>query len=360
MAEKGKWAPAVFVEAIRQYGDHSHRELARVKRNLTGLSNDDKASLVWKAEDQIAKMEEAVKANLAFLSQLSDTIRQTPDPGNGEQAAEMPCGSNPIQTLLQTFVREWSAEGDVERRECHDLLLGALDDHLKEQKEQALASEKPAPKVLVPGCSLARLPFDAKSRGYDASACEGRALHYLAGEMIRKSGGKPEALSIQPFVLNTCNRFKAQDHIRVVPMPEVAVAESAFPTVRFGEFLQLFDAAAEREAYDAVVTAFAVDRSSNVFRYVRTVAHVVRPGGLWTNFGPLAYDTDHDEGHGHGIELSWEELRHAVSHFFDVKEEKFVDSLSAANGESMMQTQYSCVFFRAVRNDVPSPGIGTK
>mmetsp|Transcript_81992 Transcript_81992/g.213518 ORF Transcript_81992/g.213518 Transcript_81992/m.213518 type:complete len:361 (-) Transcript_81992:8-1090(-) len=360
MADKRKWAPALYAEAIHHYGEHSRREVARVKRNLMGLSNDDKASLVWKAEDQIAKMEEAVQANLAFLATLAELIRQGPAPGGGKHPTEMPGGSNPIQALLQTFVREWSAEGDGERGECHALLLDAVEDHLKAQKEEAAASGKAAPKVLVPGCGMARIAFDVQSRGYDCSACESRVMHYFAGELIRKTGDKPEAHRIQPFVLNTCNRFKAQDHIRVCPMPEVAVTEGTWPAVRFGEFLTLYDAAAERAAYDAVVTAFAVDRSSNIFRYVRTVAHVVRPGGLWTNFGPLAYDTDHDEGHGHGLELSWEELRHAVSHFFEVKEEKFVDSLSAANGESMMQTQYCCIFFRAVRNDAESPGIGSK
>merc|ERR1712060_836972 len=102
------------------------------------------------------------------------------------------------------------------------------------------------------------------------------------------------------------------------------------------------------------------DTSSNIFRYVRVAAHVVQPGGIWANFGPLAYDQEHDESHGHGLELSWEELRHAISHFFEVKEEEFVDALHAANCESLMQHQLSCIYFMAVRNEVVSEGIGDR
>merc|ERR1719384_546167 len=142
----------------------------------------------------------------------------------------------------------------------------------------------------------------------------------------------------------------------MTPVPEVPVAH--LPDIILGDFLRLYDSAAECGAYDAVVTAFSVDTTSNIFRYVRTVAHVVRPGGLWANFGPLAYDTDHDEEHGRGVELSWEELRHAISHFFDIQEEGYVDSFIAANTESMMQIQYTCVYFRATRNDTKAVGIG--
>jgi len=355
------WEPTRFTEVIRSYASHSNKEVDRVRRNLLGLSDDDKAELTWKAEEQITKMEEAVKANLAFLEELSELIAKSPaPPSDGRPQFEAPHGTKPIQTLLQTFTREWSAEGLRERGECHDKLLGAVDSHLKAKKDEAVASGAAPPRVLVPGCSLGRLPFDLQGRGYKCSASEGRVLQYFGGELMRRTAGKREVHRIQPFAINTCNRFKKEDHVRETPVPEVEVLEGSLPEVHFGDFLRLYGRASDLAAYDAVVTAFTLDCSPNVLRFVRTVAHLIRPGGLWTNFGPLAYDTDHDEGHGHGIELSWEELRHAISHFFDVKEEEFVDSLQAANGESMMQIQYSCIFFTAVRNDKEAVGIGEK
>merc|ERR1712039_104047 len=178
--------------------------------------------------------------------------------------------------------------------------------------------------------------------------------------MGRRECSQPNAHCIQPYALQTCNRFKKEDHVRTTPLPDVVVASVELPTARFGEFVQLYDSAAAKASFGAMLTSFALDTSSNIFRYVRVAAHVVQPGGIWANFGPLAYDQEHDESHGHGLELSWEELRHAISHFFEVKEEEFVDALHAANAESMMQMQYSCIYFKAQRNDKPSPGIGSK
>lgn len=296
--------------------------------------------------------------NQAFLSKLGELIEEVPAPHDGRSPLEGAPSSKQVQMLLQTFTREWSAEGLQERAECNNKLLGALEAHLKQTREAATSSGAPAPRVLVPGCSLGRLPFDIQCRGYRCDASEGRALQYFGAELVRRTAGQREVYRIQPFALSTCNRFKRDDHIRTTPIPEVPVPPGSLPEIRFGDFLQLCDTASDRAAYDALVTAFTLDASSNVLRFVRTVAHCVRPGGLWTNFGPLAYESEHDEGHGHGIELSWEELRHAISHFFEVQEEEFVESTLAANGESMMQIQYSCIFFKAVRNDTEAAGIG--
>mmetsp|Transcript_42810 Transcript_42810/g.126833 ORF Transcript_42810/g.126833 Transcript_42810/m.126833 type:complete len:364 (+) Transcript_42810:80-1171(+) len=356
-----QWTPALYLEAIKAFTEYSNREIARVRRNLTGLSPDDQAALIWKPEDQVKKMQSAVTANLELLEKVAALIRKAEPVGAKESLSDVPQGSKSVQALLQTFVREWSAEGQQERKDCFDRLLGALDAHLQPELEKASASGSPAPRVLVPGALLGRLPYEVAQRGYECEACEARVLQYFGSEVVRQLvGGKSEVHRIQPYALNTCNRFKAEDHLRATPIPEVEIKEGQLPPVRFGDFVRLYDDAEARGRYDAVVTAFSLDTSSNIFRYVRTVAHAVRPGGLWTNFGPLAYDTEHDEAHGHGIELSWEELRYAVSHFFDIQEESFVDAFLATNAESMMQIQYSCIFFKAVRNGTPSPGIGEK
>lgn len=210
------------------------------------------------------------------------------------------------------------------------------------------------------GANLGRLAFDLQQKGHSVVGCEARIMHYVGAEFVRRRCAEVNSHRLQPFALNTCNRFKPKDHVRDTPIPDVAVPDGALPPIHFGEFIHLYDSPEERAAFDGLVTSFSVDTSPCIFRFVRTAAHVVRPGGIWTNFGPLAYDTDHDDAHGHGLELSWEELRYAVSHYFDIDQssEAFVDSLNAANGESMMQTQYSCIFFKAVRNDKPAIGIG--
>merc|ERR1740123_1928496 len=95
----------VLLKTIRAYAEHSHGEVHRVNRNLTGLSADDQASLTWKAEDQVQKMNEAVSANLEFLGNIGNLIREVQAsgslPGFDGQQACMTQGSKAAQNLLQ-------------------------------------------------------------------------------------------------------------------------------------------------------------------------------------------------------------------------------------------------------------------
>ncbi len=45
--------------------------------------------------------------------------------------------------------------------------------------------------------------------------------------------------------------------------------------------------------------------------YVETLAAILRPGGLWVNFGPLLYHWADMEGEM-SIELSYQELRKVI------------------------------------------------
>lgn len=256
------------------------------------------------------------------------------------------------------MVREWSKEGEEERSECFKRLLGALEAHLCSAREEAMRTDGAPPTVLVPGAQLGRLPYEVQRAGFKCEACEERSLLYFGSEFVRTNGAESEANLIQPFALATCNRLRAEDSVRHVQFPEVPVTPATLPPVRLGEFTRIYNTADARAKFDAVLTSFCLDTTGNIFRYVRTVAHVVRPGGIWANFGPLAFDMSHDEAHGTGVEVSWEELKYAISCFFEVKEEAFVDSLYGENARSMMQFQYTCIFFTAVRNNEPARGIG--
>jgi SAM-dependent methyltransferase len=352
------------IEGLKAFSELAAQEVARVKRNLNSLSADDTDSLIRKPDVQVGAMEEAVATNTAFLERIRSVIQKHNPRNSTERGSRRSrhCGSHSnklVQKLLQTFVREWSEEGLQERKECFERLLTTVDDHLGAQRDKAASDNSTRPRVLVPGCQLARLPFEISRRGYDCEGCEVRPLFFFGTQCIRHEFAKKGSATIQPYVLNTCNRMRPEDHVRRIPLPEVDVPE--LPPVRLGEFLQLYDTASSKGSFDAVVTAFDLDASPNVFRYIRTVAHVLKPGGIWVNFGPLAYNADHDEAHGQGVELSWEELKFAISHFFNIRDdEAFVDSFHASNAESMMQLQFSCIYFSAVRNGAEAEGIGQR
>lgn len=353
------------LKAIRQYVTHSGKEVARVERNLNGLSADDKAELIRTPEVQVSLMQEAVKLNLAFLEKVTALIEAGQKSLAADEQAKQIEVTLPaykqVERMLFTIVREWSTEGEEERKECFERLLGALEGHLASARDAAASSGAGRPRVLCPSAQLGRLPFEVQSRGFDCEGCEEHPLLYFCSEILRKEGATAEAHLIRPFVLGTCNRVKAADNVRDINFPQVPVPSPSLPPTKLANFARVYDSAAARASFDAVLTNHCLDTSGNIFRYVRTVAHVVKPGGIWANFGPLAFEHGgNDEGQGHGVEISWEELKYAVSHFFEIKEEAVVQSLYAENARAMMQFQFGCIFFSAVRNDKPAPGIGEK
>lgn len=63
-------------------------------------------------------------------------------------------------------------------------------------------------------------------------------------------------------------------------------------TVQFGGFDAVYSAANSNDhgsRFDLVVTCFFIDTAENVLDYIDIIYHVLRPGGLWINVGPLHY-----------------------------------------------------------------------
>ncbi len=93
-----------------------------------------------------------------------------------------------------------------------------------------------------------------------------------------------------------------------------------------------------------------------MFIYIRAIAKMLRPGGLFSSMGPLLYHFA-EQAQDVSIELSWEELREPISKYFDIKEEKFMKAYYTGNSHSLMSTEYDCMFFVAIRNDTPIEGV---
>lgn len=58
-----------------------------------------------------------------------------------------------------------------------------------------------------------------------------------------------------------------------------------------GDFTKLFGTGKEgmpqKEQFDCVATCYFIDTATNVLDYMECIQHVLKPGGLWVNLGPL-------------------------------------------------------------------------
>merc|ERR1712007_155314 len=109
----------------------------------------------------------------------------------------------------------------------------------------------------------------------------------------------------------------------------------------------------QAKAWGAVLTCFFIDTAKNIFLYIRTIANIIREGGLWSNIGPLLYHYA-EQPDAISIELSWEEVKPAIAKYFDFREEPEVrEACYTTNEIGLFHTKYRCIFFVATRNSTP-------
>uniref|UniRef100_A0A0G4HL64 carnosine N-methyltransferase n=1 Tax=Chromera velia CCMP2878 TaxID=1169474 RepID=A0A0G4HL64_9ALVE len=267
-----------------------------------------------------------------------------------------------VRSTLRQFVRDWSTEGEQERRECYQPLLDALEEYLP------VSCRRPdgnAPKVLCPGSGLGRLPYEVMKRGY---SCQGNEFSYFmlfGSNFILNFSVQREALVLMPYCLASNNRLGHEDHLREIRVPDEAPAETIRPEVvaanrqEFsmcaGEFVEVYTAPNQLKDWDGILTCFFIDTAKNVITYVRAIAGLLRTGGLWANLGPLLYHFA-EMSNEFSIELSWEELKPIIAKYFDFQKVEMRDAYYSSNARSMMRVKYHCVYFVAIRNDVPVTG----
>lgn len=233
-------------------------------------------------------------------------------------------------------------------------------------------------RVLVPGAGLGRLPLEIAARGY---GCQGNEFSYfmlLTSNFLLNAAGAAGAITVFPFLDQTCNLWAPEGNSTEVLIPDVCPAEmlgvSAAEeeeevedgfvkpeperpqhdfSMTAGDFQEVYGTPAQAEAWDAVVTCFFLDTAPVVIEYVALIHRLLRPGGVWVNIGPLLYhwaDGAGDARYARSIELSWEEVRHVMVRGFGfevVREERRPNITYAANPGSMMRTVYDCVLFTA-------------
>ncbi|EUD65676.1 hypothetical protein C922_03924 [Plasmodium inui San Antonio 1] len=252
-----------------------------------------------------------------------------------------------VRSTLRQFVRDWSMEGKHERDGAYEPMLKSLDKYVP-------ITDTYVPKVLCPGSGLGRLPYEVAKKGYRSQGNEFSYFMLLASNFILNYYNEKDSLKIQPYCLNTLNRKKRDDHLKAVTVPDINTYNKAILSTDFsmcaGELIEVYDK--ERGSFDAVLTCFFIDTAKNIFLYIRTFANILKPNSLWCNVGPLLYHYS-EMTNELSIELSWEEIELIISKWFTFVEIEWIDNYYTTNVDSMMQVQYHCIFFCAIRNDVP-------
>ncbi|VWU53083.1 N2227-like protein, putative, partial [Hepatocystis sp. ex Piliocolobus tephrosceles] len=290
-----------------------------------------------------------------YLSKEGFLLEEHVSPGIRITNAYSPCideyslmqNMSKVRSTLRQFVRDWSSEGKHERDSAYDPILKSLDEYLP-------ITKKYIPKILCPGSGLGRLPYEVAKKGYRSQGNEFSYFMLLASNFILNYYNKKNSLHIQPYCLNTLNRKKRDDHLKIIHIPDVNTYDKNILNTEFsmcaGELIEVYYN--EKEQFDGVLTCFFLDTAKNIFMYIRTFAMILKPNSLWSNIGPLLYHYA-EMSNEMSIELAWDEIKPIITKWFNLVEVKWIDNYYTTNINSMMQVQYHCVFFNAIRNTVP-------
>jgi len=351
--------------SLLDYGNGAMQDLHRFRAAVGSLDAHDLAMSPIGREQDMTKFIEGIVKRITMNDQFLSSL-PSPDVCGSLQTREQAMSlfqkpnrhvvqsrnSSKVRSTLRQFVRDWAAEGKSERDVCYAPAMEAL------RRIMPPVPGQQKPRVLCPGSGLGRLPFDLVCNGYAAQQNE-FSYHMILGSHLIFNRTGDHTHVIFPYVLDFENRRNLQDNLKPIRIPDIDLRE-ALPegaendfSMASGEFVEVYKD--QIDEWDAVITCFFVDTAKNIFLYIRTLADIIRSGGAWVNLGPLLFHYA-EMPQETSIELSWEEVRPAISKYFDIVEEKMHDAHYTVNTSSLRKTRYKCILFTAVRNSVPVSG----
>lgn len=192
--------------------------------------------------------------------------------------------------------------------------------------------------------------------------------------MILNATSGAGCFTIHPWVHEASNHVRHEDMVRAVAIPDVDPGSlldtnpDADLSMAAGDFVAVYSAPRHAGAWDAVLTCFFIDTAPVLHEYIDVISHMLRPGGVWINLGPLLYhwqnavasaspDSDGDgliggvdERYLRSVELPYADVRYAVlASGFDIVAESVGRSSYAANPRGLMRNIYTLMQFTAVK-----------
>ncbi|TDZ31503.1 Carnosine N-methyltransferase [Colletotrichum spinosum] len=348
--------------------------------------------------ETLERTDEAIDANanlaraIALNGLRSFHVSSSSSAGDAAEEPQMPDewvgvakhnDTDKARSTLRQFFRDWSAEGAAERAVCYTPVLEAVARERSTSTGTSTSTAQPL-KVLVPGAGLGRLVFELCRAGHDTEGNEISYHQLLASSYILNCTSRAGQHTIYPWVHSFSNHRTRANHLRHCAVPDIhpgsILAEAGngagSMSMCAADFLCLYADEEHADTYDVVATVFFLDTAPNLVRYLETIYHCLRPGGVLVNFGPLLWhfennapgnhgrDTDgdgeHDYNNSSGIadpgsfELSDDEVMMLVEKigFVVERRETGIEAPYIHDAESMLSTTYRASFWVARKPQV--------
>ncbi|KAL1221216.1 hypothetical protein V5N11_011018 [Cardamine amara subsp. amara] len=250
-----------------------------------------------------------------------------------------------VRWVIRNIVRDWAAEGQIERDQCYKPILEELDSLFPDRQKES------PPTCLVPGAGLGRLALEISCLGFISQGNEYSYYMIICSSFILNYTQVSNEWTIYPWIHTNCNSLSDNDQLRPISIPDIHPA-SVGVTQGFsmcgGDFVEVFNESSQAGMWDVVVTCFFIDTAHNVIEYIETISKILRDGGVWINLGPLLYHFADEHGleNEMSIELSLEDVKRVASHYgFVIEKERTIETTYSSNPRSMMKNRYYPAFW---------------
>lgn len=211
------------------------------------------------------------------------------------------------RSTIRQFFRDWAAEGATERAASFGPVFRAAEQQRQWSRRLAQHPQTLPLKVLVPGAGLGRLVFELCRMGFDTEGNEISYHQLLASAYVLNCTQRAGQHTIYPWIHTFSNHLTRQNHLRGYKVPDIHPATELARTPGAGDmsmcaadFLCLYSDENHRDAYDVVATVFFLDTAPNLIRYLETIFHCLKPGGILVNVGPLLWHFENQAPGNHG------------------------------------------------------------
>ncbi|KAI8637200.1 N2227-like protein-domain-containing protein [Parasitella parasitica] len=344
------------ITAFAYYRRHSLNHNHRRRRDYLSLPEHHKKLIpdyLEKVNQVDGRIEENMKLIRAIVKSASmfteDADEQEQGSNNQQNPPVSPMDMDKVRSTLKQFVRDWSKEGECERRATYDPIIQELNAIYKDLP----IHERGAIRVLVPGAGLGRLAFDIAKAGF---SCQGNEFSYFmlfASHFVLNRIKMENEYKIYPFIHSNSNIKSDEKQLDPVLIPDMLPA-NLLDTVDFsmvaGDFIEVYSQENNKQAWDVVVTCFFIDTAKNILEYMEVIHKTLKQNGTWINIGPLLYHFEDSSSGDASIELSLEQVKAVAKKTgFDIKKESMVSTTYTSNPDGMLKYVYDCAFWAAVK-----------
>ena len=205
------------VQTMKNYQDDMINQ--HIKKQMTLLSNSPLKRKNLYTEvgllEYVDNLVNCIDANQKVLNEILNSAELEIE---GEEDKNIPqtlkIDHMRLNDCLAQIVREWSTEGESDRK-CFQLVQDELRSYFPETEDRHHQDVC----ILVPGCGLARLPYELALDGFKVLANEQDYFQLATASFIMNHCSRVDSYRIYPFLHDLRNRINTKAVTTPIPFP---------------------------------------------------------------------------------------------------------------------------------------------